>query len=203
MVHLARSIGLLVLIAAFVASPASVGAMGEEPSLIVPDVLAAKDPKITYRLDILSGKLDPIDRRDLKVGYVYYHYSSRLNGWAWSYYQDDHSFWHAYGEGTTQIARCFDIRASREEIAQRLKEYPELAKNVERYNESVCLRLLADGRWKIIGVGRAPSIFDVETGERWQKFSKDQYIPVVHANGRTWTVRDGSYYPSNSSFAGE
>jgi len=166
--------------------------------LIVPDVLAAKDPTITYRLDLMTGKLDPIDRRDLKVGYIYYHHSSRLNDWAWSYYQTDHSFWYAYGEGTTQNAWCFDILGSPEAIAKRLAEFPELARNVERYDAKVCLRLQADGRWKIIGVGRAPSIFNVETGERWQIFSTSKYIPVVHTNGRIWTIVNGSYEPSNS-----
>ena len=146
----------------------------------------------------MTGKLGPINRDDRKVGYIYYHFSSRRNAWAWSYLQDDGSFWYAFGEGTTQIARRFDIRALREEIAKRLEEFPELAKKVDQYNQSVCLRLLADGRWKIVGTGIAPSIFNAETGERWQKFAKDEYIPVVHTNGAIWTVRNGVYYPSGS-----
>ena len=203
MLNLVRSMGCLVLAAAFVAGPASVRALAQEPAVIVPNVLVAKDRTSTYRLDLLTGKLDPIDRRELKVGYIYYHYSSRPNGWVWSYYQSDHSFWYAYGEGTTQNAWCFDILGSREAIAKRLAEFPELARNVERCDQKVCLRLQADGRWKIVGVGRAASIFNAETGERWQISSEDQYIPVVHTGGRIWTVRNGSYEPSPSSVSGQ
>jgi hypothetical protein len=202
MLKQARSISHLVLITAFVVSAASLSAVAQEPGLIVPDVLAAKDPTITYRLDLMTNKLDPIDRRDLRVGYVYYHFSSRLNGWAWSYYGNDHDFWFAYGEGTVQNAWCFDIRASREDIAKRLKEFTDLAQQVDRYNESVCLRLQADGRWKIIGIGRVPTIFNAETGELWQMFYQDKYIPVVHASGKIWVSQNGTIHPSNSSFLG-
>jgi hypothetical protein len=202
MAYVSRLLGYLVLIAAGAACLAPSDALAQDSGSVIPDVLAAKDPKLTYRLDVITGKLDPIERRDLKTGFIYYHYSSRLNRWAWSYYLGDGKFWYAYGEGTTQYGWSFDIRASRAEIEKRLEAFPELAKRMDRYDQSACLRLQADGRWKIIGVGRAPSIFNVETGELWQMFSKDNYIPVVHTNGRAWTVRNGNYIPANSPSLG-
>lgn len=183
----------LALISTLVASLATWGAAAQETGSIVPRVLTAADPKVTYRLDLIAGKLEPIKRDDLKVGYVYYHFSPRRNLWAWSYYQQDGSFWYAFGEGTTQEAWSFDIRASREEIAKRLEEFPDLARQMERYNQSFCLRLQADGRWKVVATGLPPSIFNAETGERWQWLS-DKYIGVVHTGGNSWTVRDGNYY---------
>ena len=174
------------------------GAAAQDTGSVVPKVLAAKDPKLVYRLDLMTDRFEPMAQNDLRVGYIYYHFCPRRNAWVWSYLQKDGSFWHAFGEGTTQVARTFDIRASREEIAKRLAEFPDLAKRVDQYNQAVCLRLRADGRWEVIGVGSAPSIFDAETGERWQKFSKDEYIPVVHTGGTSWTIRDGTYYPSGS-----
>jgi hypothetical protein len=194
-------IGRLVLVSTFAGSLAPICATAQETGLTMPGVLAASDRALVYRLDVITGKLDPIKRDDLKAGHIYYHFSSRLNGWAWSFCQNDHSFWYAFGEGTTQIARLFDIRASREAIAKRLEEFPELAKQVDQYNQSVCLRLQSDGRWKIVGTGIISSIFNAETGERWQRFAKHEYIPVVHTDGNVWTVRNGVYYPSSSFFS--
>jgi hypothetical protein len=188
----------LVLISAFVGNLVPSCATAQETGSIMPDVSVVKDPKLIYQMDLMTGKLTPIDRVDLKVGYTYYHFSSRLNRWAWSYCQKDGSFWYAFGEGTIQEAWTFDIRASREEISKRLGEFPELARQVDRYNQNVCLQLQSDGRWKIVGTGYAPSIFNVETGERWQMFSKREYVPVVHTYGKAWTFRKGDYYPSNS-----
>jgi hypothetical protein len=174
-------------------------ATAQQAGAIIPSALAPTDPKLVYRLDLMTDKLVAMKPADLKAGYTYYHFSPRRNSWSWSYYQKNGSFWHAFGEGTTQEAWSFDIRASRQEVAKRLAEFPELAQRVERYNESVCLRLQADGRWQIVGTGLAPSIFNVETGGRWQVRAADQYIAVVHTNGNNWTVRNGKYYPSRSS----
>jgi hypothetical protein len=77
-----------------------------------------------------------------------------------------------------------------------------LAKQVEQYNHSVCLRLQADGRWKVVGAGLLQSIFNAATGERWQKFASDDYIAVVHTDGAIWTVHGGVYYPAGA-FSGE
>ena len=193
----------LVLISTFVGSLAPTCSTAQEPSSILPNTLSAEDPKLVYRMDLMTGKLDPINRGDLKVGYIYYHFSSQQNRWVWSYYQKDGSFWYAFGEGTTQEAWCFDIRASREELSKRLEEFPRLAQQLERQDRSVCLRLQADGRWKIIQSGIPRSIFNAETGERWQVQARDVYIPVVHTGGNAWTVRNGDYYASNSYSTGQ
>ena len=193
----------LVLLLTFVGCLAPSSATAQETGSVMPAVRTTKDTKLVYRLDLMSGKLDPLNRADLKVGYTYYHFSPRRNAWSWSYLQKDGNFWYAFGEGTTQEAWSFDVRDSREEIAKRLEEFPELARQMDRYNQSVCLRLQADGRWKVVGTGRVPSIYNADTGERWQMSSRDKYIPVVHTYGAIWTVRNGTYDPSNSSFVGQ
>jgi hypothetical protein len=191
-----RWIGRLVFISALVGSLAPVCATAQETGVIMPDVLTAADPGLAYRLDLMTSKLVPMKRDDMKAGYIYYHFSSKRNAWAWSYRLKDGNFWHAFGEGTTQNAWLFDVRASEEEITKRLHEFPALERRVAQYNEAVCLRLQADGRWKIVGTGIVASIFNVETGERWQHFASDRYIPVVHTGGNAWTVRNGKYEAS-------
>jgi hypothetical protein len=191
-------IGRLLLLSSLAVNLIPLGAAAQETGVIIPDVLAATDAKVAYRLDLLTDKLVPMNRSDLRVGCIYYHFSPRRNGWAWSVYQQDGSFWYPLGEGTTQIARRFDIRGTSKEIQQRLDEFPELAKKVEQYSHPVCLRLQADGRWKIVGTGLLPSIYNAETGERWQKFADSDYIPVVHTGGSVWSVRNGVYYPAGS-----
>jgi hypothetical protein len=200
--NLRQQISRIVLLSTLVVSLTPFYAGAQEKGTIVPNVLAANDAKVVYRLDLLTDKLVPIGRTDLKAGCIYYHFSSRRNGWAWSVYQKDGSFWYAFGEGTTQIARDFDIRGTSAEIQKRLDEFPELAKQVDQYNNNVCLRLQADGRWKIVGTGLLPSIFNAETGERWQKFASNDYIAVVHTGGAVWTVHTGVYYPAGL-FSGE
>jgi hypothetical protein len=193
-----QEISRIVLLSTLLVSLTPFYAGAQEKGAIVPDILAATDAKVVYRLDLLTDKLVPMSRSDLKVGCIYYHFSSRRNGWAWSFYQKDGAFWYAFGEGTTQIARCFDIRGTSKEIQKRLDEFPELAKQVDQYNHSVCLKLQADGRWKIVGTGLLQSIFNAETGERWQKFASDDYIAIIHTGGATWTVHNGVYYPGGS-----
>jgi hypothetical protein len=197
-----QQISRIVLLSTLVVSLTPFYASAQEKGVITPAVLAANDTRLVYRLDLLTDKLVPIARTDLKAGCIYYHFSSRRNGWAWSIYQKDASFWYPFGEGTTQIARDFDIRGTSKEVQKRLDEFPELAKQVEQYNHSVCLRLQADGRWKVVGAGLLQSIFNAETGERWQKFASDDYIAVVHTGGPIWTVHGGVYYPAGS-FSGE
>jgi hypothetical protein len=181
---------------------ASFGSTAQEADLILPDVRTDADPKLdsklVYRLDLMTGKLAAIDRGDLKVGYIYYHYSARQKGWVWSYYQENKTFWYAFGENTTQEAWCFDLRASEEDLIKRLQEFPKLALSLVRQNHRVCVRLQADGRWKVVQSGITPSIYNAETGERWEMSVKNKYIPTVHTHGRSWTVRHGGYYPSGS-----
>ena len=172
--------------------------LGQDVGSSVPGALNAQDPSVTYRLDLMTNKLVPVSPNDRKVGYIYYHFSRRVNRWAWSCLQADGSFWYPFGEGTTQEGWRFDVRASREQVLDRIQDFPRLAKQMEETGRSACLSLQADGRWKIVGTGTALSIFNAQTGELWQAHGKD-YIPVVHTGGKTWFVRNGRHYPSSSS----
>jgi hypothetical protein len=145
-------------------------------------------------LDLMSNRLEPVNRSELKVGYMYYHFNRRLNRWAWSYWQADGGFWSAFGEGSTQEGWRFDIRATQEQIQERLNDFPQLRDFMRQYGQAACLKLQADGRWKIAGVGFPPSIFNAETGELWQA-QGEKYIPVIHTGGSLWTFRNGRYYP--------
>jgi hypothetical protein len=185
--------GRLVFALVVAGSLVSCRATAQEAGATMPDFLTAKDPKLAYRLDLITGRLGAIKPADMKVGCIYYHYCPRRGAWAWSYVQSDRTFWYAFGEGTTQIARRFDVRATQEDINKRLEQLPALAQEVNRYNQSVCLRLQGDGRWTIVGTGMVPSIFNVETGERWEQFGKSAYIPIIHTHGAIWTIRNGRY----------
>jgi hypothetical protein len=190
-----RWIKHLVFISTLVGSLVPVCATAQEPtSAPMPRSLAGTDPSLVYRFDLMTDKLIPTKRDDMKVGYIYYHFSPKRNAWAWSYWQKDGRFWYDFGEGTTQNAWLFDIRATPDEVAKRLQEFPALERRVAQYAEAICLRLQADGRWRIVGTGIVQSIFNLETGERWQQFSSDRsYIPVLHTGGNSWTVRNGKY----------
>lgn len=195
-----RSLWHLVLIAGLATGLAPTCSIAQDIGQSLPSTLTTENPALVYRLDLMTSELAPTDRSDLKIGYVYYHFSPQLNRWVWSYYQKNGSFWYAFGEGTTQEAWCFDIRASREALTKRLEQYPELAHQVERQDRKVCFRLQADGRWKVIQSGIPRSIFNAETGERWQVQEGEKFVPIVHTGGNSWTVRDGEYEPGSATW---
>jgi hypothetical protein len=178
MSHLAARIGLLIVTTALITTMAPVYLPGQEADLAMPTVLSAQDSKAAYRLNLITGKLEPVAGSDLKVGYVYYYFVPRLNRWAWSYYQADGSFWHAFGVGSVQEAWCFDLRATEEQLETRLKDFPKLAFQMGYTGRSACMQLRADGRWQVIGTRFPRSILDAETGERWQ-WNGNSYIRVV------------------------
>jgi hypothetical protein len=176
---------LLTLALITVATPISLPA--QEADSAMPAVLSVRDSRVAYRLNLVSNKLEPITASDLKVGYVYYHFSPRLNRWAWSYYQATGSFWHAFGVGSIQEAWCFDLRETEQQLEARLKELPKLAEQMNESGRSVCMQLQADGRWQIIGTRFPRSILNAETGERWQWNGKS-YIRVISTGGTIRTL---------------
>lgn len=197
-----RSISQLALVAMTLALSSPAQGTAQNVGVSVPSVLAARDTNTAYRLDLINDKLEPVSRSDLKAGYIYYHFSPRLNRWAWSYYQADGSFWYALGEGSIQEGRRFDVPATQEQVQQRLKDFPQLHNAMETYGTRACFTLQADGRWRITGAGIPALVFNAETGELWQAYGNG-YIPVVHTGGRVWTVRNGRHYPAGSSSSWE
>ena len=153
-----------------------------------------EDRNVIYRIDLLTQKLEPIAQKDLKAGYIYNYFNERLGRRAWSYLQADGSFWHAFGDGTTQAAWRFDVRATERELKKRLETMPELARQIETTGGRVLMELGADGNWKIAGAGLVSSCYSAETNQRWE-LQGTRYIPVVHSSGDRWQVRDSRYQP--------
>jgi hypothetical protein len=154
------------------------------------------DPEKIFRYDPVFDSLIAIERDELKVGYIYNHFSQRLNRRVYSYWQASGEFWHAFGEGTTQEAWKFDVPESRQEALQRLRETdPELAMRLDRAATPVRLRLNAEGTWDKVGNLETISIYDIETLHRWEKHT-NRYVLVITTHDIHWLVHDGRYVPA-------
>jgi hypothetical protein len=68
--------------------------------------------------------------------------------------------------------------------------------------------LEGDGTWGDVSTAKHATIYNLETGQRWERvFLKHPepgntwepgpaaFLPVVHTWGYRWTVRDGKYVP--------
>ena len=132
------------------------------------------------------NKLVPVASNELKPGVIYLHDSPTLGRQVWSFLQADHQFWHAFGPGTTQSVDHFDLRMTSEERKEALKKIdPKLAFDVSDTGAKVYLRLESDNTWKLVRINSVPSIYDLETSQRWEK-QWDRYLPVMHNCGDTW-----------------
>jgi hypothetical protein len=157
-----------------------------------PEALPAPSGAI-YRLEPPS-KLVPVGVNELKPGVIYLHEDSRAGRQVWSFVQANGQFWHAFGPGTTQALVHFDLRMTEEEALEELRKIdPKLAFNVTNQGTRVFLRLQADNTWKLVRTSSVPSIFDLETNQRWE-MQWDRYLPVTHNCGDTWAYRDGQYW---------
>lgn len=157
------------------------------------------DGRGVLRYDPISGNLVPVPVEELKPGYLYSHFSKRLNRRVWSYVQDNGRFWYALGEGTTQEAWRLDIRATEEEQRAKLAEIaPNLSKRVQEEGGGlVFAKLTADNRWVLAEQARFPKIYNAETGYRWERHA-EEYIPVSSGPGRySWAVYRGRYVPAD------
>jgi hypothetical protein len=146
----------------------------------------------------LSGKLEPISPQEVKPGYIYSHFSPRLNKRVWSYAQGNGRFWDALGEGTTQEAWRLDLRLTLEEGWEILAQTaPRVARQLQQEGAgSVYLRLTSDNRWVIAEGASFPAIYSAETGHRWEKHS-GRYIPVSSGPGQfQWALQRGRYVPA-------
>jgi hypothetical protein len=186
----ARGVGASLMIAAL-----SAGLEARAETLPVSPVVGEQwDADTVLRLDVILNAIVPVARESLIPGGIYNHYSPVMQRRVWSFYQADGTFWSAMGEGTTQDARSFDIRGSREEAEKRLAEMPGLAAKVQSSGERVSLRLRADDRWAVIGAGFLRSVYNAETGQRWEKHGPD-YISVLSTSSDRWTAVAGRYHP--------
>jgi hypothetical protein len=146
----------------------------------------------------LSGTLEPVSPQELKVGYIYSHFSQRLNRRVWSYALANGEFWSALGEGTTQEAWRLDIRVTPEQGWELLAQTaPRLARQLQQEGTGhVYLRLTGEGRWVIAEGAGFPTVYNAETGYRWEKHS-GRYIPISSGAWRyQWAVDQGRYVPA-------
>ncbi|MBN2474578.1 MAG: hypothetical protein JXB62_08215 [Pirellulales bacterium] len=147
------------------------------------------------RFDPISVSLKPVAPEEVKVGYVYNHYSRRLGHRVWSYVQPDGTFWNAFGEGTTQEAWRLDLRITPQQGYEKIAAIdPELAKKLNASGAPVFLRLGNDGKWSLVSTASFPTVYDAETGHRWERHFK-KYIPVSSTSGYRWAVVAGKYTP--------
>ena len=146
----------------------------------------------------LSGTLEPVSAEELKVGYIYSHFSQPLNRRVWSYAEGNGEFWYALGKGTTQEAWRLDIRVTPEQGWEILEQTaPRLARQLQQEGTGhVYLRLTGEGRWVIAEGASFPTIYNAETGYRWEKHS-GRYIPVSSGPWRyPWAMDQGRYVPA-------
>jgi hypothetical protein len=157
------------------------------------DVLA-DDGRGVHRLDPFGETLVPVPVDELRVGYIYNHFSDRLQRRVWSFYQGDGRFWFGLGEGTRQPARRLDIPVP-EPSAENAADLPGMAQEYVKQQGDIYIRLRDDNRWEFAGRAGVPSIYNLETGRRWEKHA-DVYMPVSHGGGYHWTVKSGKYVPN-------
>jgi hypothetical protein len=158
----------------------------------------AADSESVFRWAPRTGELAEVSPSALKVGRIYNHYDRRLQRRVWSFYQGEGKFWYAFGEGTTQLARLFDLPVSADQAFEELKKIdPEFAAVVESTGQKIYLQLDRNNEWQLLQTSSLTSIYNAETGERWEMHFPDSYTPVSHSGGYFWTVRNGRYIPSS------
>ncbi|HYW80702.1 MAG TPA: hypothetical protein VE890_14070 [Thermoguttaceae bacterium] len=165
---------------------------------VTADRANAGDGRGILRFDPLTNQLVPVAPGDAKVGNVYSHFSERLNRRVWSYLQPSGDFWYAMGEGTTQQALRLDVNVSRKEGMTRLEQIaPRVASRRRVTGRGVYFRLDADDRWVLADMASHATIFNAETGHRWESVN-GKYIPVVSSYSNRWIVHAGRYVPMGS-----
>lgn len=157
------------------------------------------DKSAILRLDPIKHKLFAVGASELKAGCIYSHFDEKSNRRVWSFWQSDGRFWHALGEGTTQPARSLDLRGSRESNLEILEQVDrEFAQKVERSGGLAFLRLNHENQWELDRVATIPTIYNAETGDRWD-WTNGRYVPVVSSSGYRWAVSERQYVPVEES----
>lgn len=160
------------------------------------------DRETIYRYDPVREILVPIDETDLKPDHVYSHYSDRLGRRVWSYLKSDRTFWYAFGETTTIEGWRFDVAATEEQIERELQEFnPRLAEQYQRRIRPIRFTLDADNQWVSSGTSRVLSVYNAETGHRWENLGP-RFVPVRSSWGYRWSYQSGKFTPLTAYHAG-
>jgi hypothetical protein len=148
-----------------------------------------------YRYDLLLQKLLPVPAKERKAGHVYYRFHPGRGRHVWSIATADGGFRYAFGPGSVQQTRQFDLRASPEERQRQLQaRAPELARLLEIQGSLPTVRLGADDRWELNAGPSVTSVFDLDTGRRWEWHGTEP-VGVIHSGGPRWRAAEKDYLP--------
>ena len=192
-------------------SSVSAFAFGEQTSQLAiaqENVEPARDIHRYERYDPVGDRVIAIAKEELKVGLIYRHYSKRLGRRVWSYVEGidrdgdelNVRFWYAFGPGTTQQGRRFDVSGTREELLEEFGRLnPRAAEYVARSVNPPMFILDTQDEWELKDTTSIPSIFNAEKGHRWERHSKTKYVRVSSLSGYRWIYRSGRYVPARAS----
>ena len=154
------------------------------------------DKDTIYRLDLFTETLKPQLKKDLKVGAVYFRFSTLSGHHVWSRLSEENVFEFAMGPGSVQPAWRFDIREGKEDQLRLLEERsPELYKRLMVQGARPMIKLLDNGRWDLDLASNEGRVFDIETGNRWE-WHGGRRVRVVHTAGKSWIHANHMYYPT-------
>lgn len=154
------------------------------------------DKDTIYRLDLFTETLKPQLKKDLKVGAVYFRFSTLSGHHVWSRLSEENVFEFAMGPGSVQPAWRFDIREGKEDQLRLLEERsPELYKRLMVQGARPMIKLMDNGRWDLDLASNEGRVFDIETGNRWE-WHGGRRVRVVHTAGKNWKYANHMYYPT-------
>jgi len=157
------------------------------------------DRSAVYRYDPIQAKLVAVPAAEVKKDHVYYRYSSARGRHVWSKAAGQGRFLYALGPGSVQPVLLFDIRATDEEKRRALESRaPAAAKLFATQGAQPSLKLDAAGEWKLAVSPTDGSVFDVESGRRFE-WHGDRMVEVVHSGGNSWSRRGDRYVPAGSA----
>ena len=155
------------------------------------------DKDTIYRLDLFTETLKPQLKKDLKVGAVYFRFSTLSGHHVWSRLSEENVFEFAMGPGSVQPAWRFDIREGKEDQLRLLEERsPELYKRLMVQGARPMIKLLDNGRWDLDLASNEGRVFDIETGNRWE-WHGGRRVRVVHTAGKSWIYANQIYHPTH------
>ncbi len=160
------------------------------------DAAPPVDTTTVYRFDPLTDQLVAIPAEEIKPGYIYNRYHPVMGRRVWSLAGEGGGFEFAMAPGSVQRAALLDLRATREELRDELNERaPQLAKMMDIRGAVAYVRLTEDGRWELVQQMTIGSVFDLETGRRWE-WHGPRRVAVMHTTGYEWMVVDGRFLPA-------
>ncbi|MEI7991059.1 MAG: PIG-L family deacetylase [Actinomycetota bacterium] len=161
-----------------------------------PDAGEPWQPLKLYYTVWSKARLVAVRPAEIKPDHVYYRFSAAKNRHVWSKAVGQGRFRYAMGPGSVQPARLFDIRATEEEKQKALESRaPLAAKLYASQGAQPALRLDDADRWSVAIVPTDGSVFDVETGRRFE-WHGDRAVEVAHSGGNSWTRRGDRYAPA-------